>query len=68
MMSHLVDQDMGDERLEAFVRLDPLVEQRAAIEVDHVGQGRDVADRFGADRAPGVEPEQVERIMPYFNK
>ena len=63
MMTDLMHQHMGDERIEPDAGFDPFVEQRAAVEVDDVGQRTGIGDRFLADRAAGIEAGQVERIL-----
>ena len=46
MMADLVDQDVGDEMLEAVLAAGPFVEDRAAEQADAVGQGARMARRF----------------------
>src|SRR4029079_15639043 len=62
-MPDLVNDDMGDEILEALPAFRPFVEQRAAIEMDHRGQLAGQRGIMFADRAAAVEPAETRRIL-----
>ncbi len=63
MVAGLVDDDVGDERLEADPGLRPFVEQGAAVEMDHRRQLARQHRRALADRPAGIEAGQLERIL-----
>src|SRR3546814_3147525 len=59
MVAHLMHQHMGDERFQAFPAFSPFIEDRATVEVDHVGQASRKIDRFVAHRTAAVEAQYV---------
>ena len=61
MMADLMDQDMSDQMLEIFFFLAPVIQQWAAIEIDHINSGRRVGDGFTAHIDAVIEAHQVER-------
>ena len=64
MVGDLVDEDVADERVEADVAaLAPLVEDRAAVEPDHVGCRRLVHDRALGEGDPLVEAGEFEGVV-----
>ena len=63
MVTDLVDDDMGDQRLEADPGLDPFVEQGQAIEMDHRRQLARGPARPLAHRAAAVEAAQIVGVV-----
>src|ERR1019366_4642261 len=64
MVADLVHEDMGHDRAERVLALAPEVEQRAAIEPDHVGQRAGLLDCGTMRQAATAEQaEQVELAL-----
>ena len=54
-----MDEDMGDDRIEAVIALTPFFEQGPAIEEDHVGQDTRRLVAFHPDMAALIQPQYV---------
>src|ERR1700722_8894126 len=63
MVADLVDQHVTHHRGEVLAGLAPIIEQRPAIEKDHVDMGPRIADRFVQQIDAAIEAEQVERAL-----
>ncbi len=64
MMANFVHQNMRDDRAQGILSVTPEVEQRPAIEPDHVGQFAGFLDRAALGEAPAAkEAEQVELAL-----
>src|SRR5271165_6729504 len=73
MMADLMDEDMGDDFAERVLAVAPEVEQRPAIEPDHVGQFARLLDRAALGEPPAAKqakevefalgPHLVERLV-----
>src|SRR5262249_60350132 len=60
MVTDLVDHDMADDVGEGFAGLAPVVQQRTAIEIDHVVAAPERIDAAPRHRDPAIEAEQIE--------
>ncbi len=58
-MADFMDEDMGDDGLQAVVALAPFIEQRAAIQEDHVGHHPRRLIALHPDMAALVQPEDI---------
>ena len=65
MMADFMDKDMGDDGFQAVVGLAPFVEQRAAIEEDHVRQRAGGFITLHADMAALIETEDVPFALEF---
>src|SRR5260370_36111422 len=63
MMADFVDQHVADDSEQIVARLAPVIEDRAAVEKDHVDRGQRIADALQRQRDAAIEPEQVERAV-----
>lgn len=63
MMADLMDQDMAHEIVERFVRIGPIVEDRAPVEENHIGRRRGVECPASGDAVTLIETEQAEGIV-----
>ena len=63
MVADLVDDDVGNQLLEADARFNPFVEQWPPVEVDHRRELARKHRRLLADGPAGIEARKVERIL-----
>src|SRR6266478_8098915 len=63
MMTDLVDQHMADHLEQILAALAPVIEDRPAVEEDHVELCPRVADTFVRQRDAAIEPQEVERAV-----
>jgi len=60
MMANLVDQHVPDDVSQRLVVFGPVIEDRPAVEPDHVGQPRDISMALMRQADAVEKPEQVE--------
>src|SRR5271168_799788 len=61
MMADLVNQDVRDDRPQRLFALAPEIQQRPAVEPDHVGKSARFVERRPLRQAPAAkQPEQIE--------
>ena len=65
MVADLVNQDVADDMAEAFVVLGPVIQDRPAVEPDHVGQSRHVAKTLLGQADALEQAEQVELALAF---
>src|SRR5207248_9033057 len=65
MVADLVDQHMADDMAEALVVLGPIVQDRPAVEPDHVGQPRHVTKTLLWQADALEQAEQVELALAF---
>src|SRR5260370_40382891 len=60
MMADLVNQHVADDMAQRFLMFGPIIQDRPAVEPDHVGQPRDVLIAAKWQAYPNEQAEQVE--------
>src|SRR5581483_1396745 len=63
MMADLVDQHVADDVAQAFLVLGPIVQDRPAVEPDHVGQPGDITGALEGQADALEQAEQVELAL-----
>ncbi len=63
MMADFVDQHMAHDMLEALAAFRPIIQERPAVEVDHIDIVAHIMDALVADRHALIEAEEIERRL-----